>query len=540
MVRLIPGLGGRGCSWRSAAAVALHVAFLGAAAIVPLYALVAAARDLVANAGCAALLSNVAATWPPLLDNTLVVTGVAVLVAVAWGTLLALLLTRTDLPGRHALLAALALAACVPVYVYLAMFFAWQPAALLSQNRLACGLAYALIYLPLATLLSAAALLAVDANAEEQALLDAPPLVVLWHVAVPLARWGCVAAAVVIALLVSTDYTIADMLLVRTFAEACYTQYQLDGHAAAAVLTALPGAVLLAGGLLVARFWLGAPGTILPWDAPAPPRRYRLRRWRWVLALACAAVCVATLWPLGMALLHKLEVGRSALPIIQAYGHDLLRGLLLAASGATVMAVPALGSAWALAHCRGVVRGWLAAALLLLLATPAPVMAISLTRLLNRPGPAGWLYDSAAVVIVGYVVRFLALAVLLLAPAMRRIPQELEWAARLDGCDWLAAHVRVRWPLVWREAAVVWLVLAVLCFGEVATAQLLHPPGNPTAAVTAFQLLHGGVYRDVAWLAVLSAGAVLMPWTLLLVTANRQGCRCRAIPRLKRFGEESP
>lgn len=530
MARPFRGFSRVGGTWWSAVALALHIAILLAITGVPLYALAAAAADLVANPGGAALVAYVAATWPPLLANTLIVTGVAVFVSVGGGTLLAVLLTRTDLPGRRPLLAALTLAACVPVYVYLALFFAWQPAVLLSQSRLACGLAYALIYLPLATLLAGAALLTVDPSAEEQALLDASPLCVLGWVALPLARWGCVAAAVVVALLVSTDYTISDMLLVRTFAEACYTQYQLDGHAAAAVLTVLPGAALLAVGLLMSRFGLGAHDLLLPWDTPAAPHRYRLGGWRWAIGLACVAGCVALLWPLGQALVRKLELGHGGAPIIRTYGGDLARGLVLAVSGATVIALPAVGIAWLLTHARAVWRSALAAALLLLLATPAPVSALSLIRLLNRPGLPGMLYDSPAVVVVGYGVRFLALAVLLLAPALRRIPQELEWAARLDGCDWLAAHVRVRWPLVWRDAAIAWLVLAVLCFGETATAQLLHPPGAPTAAITAFQLLHSGVYRDVAWLAVLSALAVLVPWGLLVIAVGRQRLRISVSP----------
>jgi iron(III) transport system permease protein len=150
------------------------------------------------------------------------------------------------------------------------------------------------------------------------------------------------------------------------------------------------------------------------------------------------------------------------------------------------------------------------------LAVPAPVIGISLISLLNRPGVAGWIYDSPLVIVAGYFVRFLPVAVLLLMPAVQRVPRELEQAARVDGCDWVAEHWHIRRPALLKDALVVWLIIVILCFAEVGATVLLAPPGWATASVRAFTLIHFGVYRDLAVLALLSVAFILLPCGLLL------------------------
>ncbi|HQL54584.1 MAG TPA: ABC transporter permease subunit, partial [Phycisphaerae bacterium] len=157
------------------------------------------------------------------------------------------------------------------------------------------------------------------------------------------------------------------------------------------------------------------------------------------------------------------------------------------------------------------------AAVVVLLAVPAPVAAISLIGLLNRPGWPGAVYDSAAIVVLGYFVRFLPVAVLLLVPGVRRVPRDAERAARVDGCDWSREHWHVRLPALLPDVALAWLVLVIFSFAELGATLLLAPPGVTVAAVRAFTLLHFGVYRDVAVLAVLSVGLIVVPWALLML-----------------------
>jgi len=365
-----------------------------------------------------------------------------------------------------------------------------------------------------------AALRAADRDLEDLTLLDAKPWRVLVRVTLPQAAWGAAAAALLVFLLVATDFTITDILVIRTFAEEVYSQYILHRRQAGPLLTAVPTLLALAALLACAPARLGLLGEHSLWQHGTRPRVYALGRWRPPAGVACGLLLAIALGgPLALLFGHvrPLEgLGRS----IAGMQRELWVSAALSALGATLTLLPAPGLAWSLVR-GGRWCGWSAAGLVLLLATPAPVVGISLITLLNRPGVCGWIYDSPLVIVLGYFVRFLPVAALLLVPAVQRLPREVELAARLDGCDWLAEHWHIRCPSLRRDAALVWLVVVILCFAEIGATKLLDVPGWETASVRAFTLIHFGVYRDLAVLALLSTAFILLPWAGLLWLLHR-------------------
>ncbi len=519
------------------AAVGFHTAALLAALVVPAYAILDAAGAFF-GAGHSASLTGVlnVRRWLTLLENTGVVCGVAGLTAVGMGTCLGLLVARTDMPGRRALVGAALLGACVPVYVSAVFFLSLAPRLLsirfpglcgLRYDLVCaglCGLLYGLVYAPLATLVLGTAFRAAGRELEELALLDAGRATVLLRVTLPQAAWGIVAVVMIVTLFVATDFTIADLLIVRTFSEECYTQYQLDHGRVGPLLTSVPVMLVLAVLLAVVERRYRLLGEDSPWEAGAKPPTLALRRWRIPAGVAAGALVAAGAGTLLVPLVLRLRPLAGLGAAVLNLRHELWTTTALAALGATLVVLPAGGLAWAIA--RGARLRWLAAAaIVLLLAIPAPTVGISLTALLNRPGVLGAVYDSPVVVAIGYFVRFLPIGVLLLIPAVRRTPCELEWAARVDGCDWLGVHRHVRWPALRRDAILAWLVVVILCFGEVGATMLVVPPGWETTAIRAFTLMHFGVYRDLAVLALLSIGCILLPWGgLAWLLARRRTC----------------
>ena len=330
--------------------------------------------------------------------------------------------------------------------------------------------------------------------------------------------------AILVVLLVGTDFTIADLLFVRTFAEEVYTQFALHRSAAGPVLTSVPmlltAAVLLVG--VQARYHLLGEHT--PWQLSVPPRTISLGRWRWVVAIVGLALLLVLVGRPTASLFGRLRSFESFEVLCDAAGalrRDLLVTTFFAMIGATVVVLSAVGLAWALLR-GGRLRIPLALAVVLLLALPAPVAGISLIGLLNHPGPVGALCDSPVVIAAGYIVRFLPIGILLLLVAVRRVPREIESAARIDGCDWLAVQRHVYWPAVAGDAAVVWLITVILCFAEVGATKLVAPPGWNTASVRAFTLIHGGVDGNLALLAVLSTGIILVLWLFLVCLLKRR------------------
>jgi len=498
--------------------VGLHALVLLTAAAVPVGAVVLALAKAAGDPEAGALAVNWS-RWGALLRQTGAVAIVAVLVTLAFATPLALLAARTDLPGRRVLLGLAVVGASTPVYIWAVFVFGLVPLWAVNGSVWVCGALYGLTATPLVILLLVRALRETDRALEDTALLDAAPRTVLLRVSLPMVRWALLAGALCVLLMVATDFTLSDLVVVRTFAEEVYLAYQLDPRRAGPLLTALPLLAACAGLLALAeRCWRDR---VMQETARFgdPPQVFRLGRARRAVGAVCGALMLGTVAVPMAALARRLEVGPRLIRSLAEVWPDARSSLVLGAIAATLLSLPALGLAWH-ATRRGRAPRLTRAACVLLLATPAPVTGITLIELLNRDAFAA-VYDSPAIVVVAYFVRFLGLAVLLLIPALRRAPDDLVAQARLDGCGAAGLWRHVAWPAGARTLGLVWVIQFVLCLGEVAASKLVVPPAVPLLSVRAFTLLHFGVYHDLAVLALVGAGLAVPPSLVLLSGARR-------------------
>ncbi|MEW6251104.1 MAG: hypothetical protein AB1716_10690, partial [Planctomycetota bacterium] len=384
-----------------AAVLAFHGLILLGALAVPASVVLAAALEMRAGEGSAAAILADLPRWLALLGNTLIVTGAAVVVAVILGTALALLATRTDLPGRRALLSVLLLGACVPVYLMAVLFLPELPASRWLGSAAMCGLLYGVALTPLAALVIGLALQAGDRELEDQVRLEGGWWSVLRWALLPQAAWGIATAAALVLLLVATDYSLTDLLIVRTFAEEVYTQYALGSGRAGPLLTAVPLMFGLALLLLFVQARFRVLGEGSPAAAGARPEPLKLGRARWAAAgLVFVVLAVGCGLPLRSLIMQALPVDEGLGRTVLNLRWSLWSSCWLAAVGATLTVPPALGLAWG-ATRGGWSRGAIWAAVIVLLSVPAPVVGLGLIELLNRPALPAWLYDSVLPVVAG-------------------------------------------------------------------------------------------------------------------------------------------
>jgi len=147
-----------------------------------------------------------------------------------------------------------------------------------------------------------------------------------------------------------------------------------------------------------------------------------------------------------------------------------------------------------------------------MLAIPAPVLGMGLIAVFNRDGPLGYVYGSPGMLVLAYTFRFLPVAGILLIPAVRAIPLECELSAKVDGCGGVATWWHIVWPLCLPQALLVVFAVAALSFGELPCSLLVTPPGYDTVGKRFFDLIHMGLYPDVAVLGLWSVAAVWEPW----------------------------
>jgi iron(III) transport system permease protein len=476
-------------------------------------------------------------TWK-LAANTCLLAGASTALSIPLAMLLALLLVRTDLPGRRATWLALALMPWIPLYLQAA---AWQSGfGLQGWFSLASGSVWlegwtgaiwihTLAAVPWAVLIVGTGLWLVNPDWEEQALLDGSPAQVVFRVTFRSAAPAIGAAALWIAVTAAAEMTVTDLFGLRTYAEEIYTRLALDEDLSAAGLTLLPGMAVtawcvLAGLVMVAGL---APRQ---WPVSLVRRpRFRLGVWRWPAAGGVAlALGVIVGLPLGN-LAYKAgvvvaQVGdervrtwslRKCLEMVymapmlnrREFGWSLSIGPLAATAGVTV----ALGLAW-LAR-RGRACGLAVLALVAVcLAVPGPLLGLAIIWLLDRPGHPLLLslYDRSILAPwLAQSVRCLPIATLIVGHALETLPRQLRESAAVEGAGPLKMAMFVVLPILWPALAVAWLVALALALGDLAASILVVPPGVVTLPILIFRMLHYGVEDRAAGVCLAMAAIFL-------------------------------
>jgi iron(III) transport system permease protein len=490
-----------------------------------------------------------------LAENTFFLVAGALALAMPLGVLLAVLLFRTDLPGRRFLLTGTIFALFIPLPLIVS---AWQ--ALIGSDGLfpfwfwgvnadrpwSAGLlpaiwVHALAGLPWVILIVGVGLGSVESELEEEALLAAGPWRVLWRVTLPRCRGAIAAAALWLGLQTASEITVTDVLLVPTFAEEIHTQFTMGGPDA-----------------LARTLWIALPGVILTWvfllvlvpslERSLPPlqlgftrRRYFSLgnlRWLWLLGcvLAGSAFVLVPLtglvWKLGLAGSPRAwsapHAARQFLGETRLYGLQVFETLVVALLTGALAAALALVASWAARQHR-FLRILLLGLVALAWALPAPVVGIGLketimaivVRFPVEPLPQLLYYGPSPVPIMwAHLLRFFPFAMAIMWPAVGLVPVELRDAARLEGAGPWQELWHVYWSMTRRALMLAVLTVTALSLGEVGACARVETPKWEAFAKLLFDRMHYGVDNNVAALALVLLAGIAIAFAIFASAAR--------------------
>jgi iron(III) transport system permease protein len=515
--------------------VALIIAALAVAAVTALPLAYLAIRVLEGGTAAWALVDP-ALTARLVLDTALLVGGVvaaglAVAVPLAW------LVVRTDLPARRLVGVLAVLPLVIPSYVAaLVLLGALGPRGVLQGwlegpfgiERLPELYGYdgALLALTLSTypyvfLTAAAALRGADPGLEDAARgLGRSRLAVFRTVTLPTLRPALVAGSLLVALYVLADFGAVSLMQYPTLTRSIFLRYEtlFDRTSAAAlalVLVAMTSAILV----LEARWRRGRGGAFR--SGPGSARRAHpvaLGRWRWpAFAYAAALVGLFLVLPIAVLCHWALQAYRLELPLGIAW--DAMLGSLsvslaaAAAAAAAALPVALLARRYPAGWTRAIERTCFTAN-----ALPGIVVALSLVFFAARYLP--WLYQTLALLVFAYVVRFLPQALASSGAALETISPRIEESARALGRGPLRVLVTVTLRLA-RPGVVAGAALVFLsAMKELPATLLLRPIGFETLATEIWKQTSIGAYSQAAVPALL---LVVASAPLLYVFAARPG-----------------
>lgn len=460
--------------------------------------------------------------WAVLLGNTARVAGITLAACLPTAFLLAFMLFKTNLRDRPVLLAVLLFIATMPLYVVTGAALSFIRKENWMEWRSIVGLIHALAHLPIVALVLGVALRSIDADLEETALMEGAGPAAMLRLRIRLAIGGIIAAAVILLLWVTTDYSVSDVFMVRTFPEEVYTQYALHARPEEPSLVCVPPILLFGGMLWVLR--RGLFGSDVSWERGG---RTLIRRLRWPGAASLAVGGLLAAW-IGLLvysmlrpIVHERRPGEGIGRYFTLFSGEIQTSLWTSLTAGVLAGLLAVGLAWYVVR-RPRWRKFLAGYIVLMLAFPAPLIGMGLIRIFNHEGILGSIHDSPAILVLAWVIRFLPVAVLVLLPAIRAIPAECEQAAEVDGCGRFDVWARVVLPQCVPSVLVAAFLVMVLAIGELPCSVLVAPPGYDTIGVRFFSLIHYGLYADAAALCILSMLMVFVPAVGLVVVLRKR------------------
>jgi iron(III) transport system permease protein len=470
-------------------------------------------------------------TWELVWSTALLVFGVVV-ATIAIGVPLAWLVTRTDLPGRRAWAVASALPLVIPSYVAaLCLLGAFGERGLLQRllgvERLPDISGYwgALLALTLATypyvfLLTQAALRNLDPSLEEAArALGVSRTRSFARVTAPALRPAVGAGALLVALYTLSDFGVVSLMRYDALTRAIFVQYRsLFDRTPAAVL----GLVLVALTLVVLVVeWRTRTRGRLYRSSPGVSRRaapVRLGRWRWPALAFCSFVAgfflVVPAAVLGYWLARGIRNERElSFPLEEAF--NSLGASSLAALIAVVAALPV-----AVLALRYPSRRSATLERLTYTGNALPGIVIALALVFFAVRYASPVYQTVALLVFAYVVRFFPQGLSGVESALEQVNPRLEEAARGLGRGPLSTATRVTAPLIRSGLAAGAALVFLSAMKELPATLLLRPIGFETLSTEVWKFTSVGAYSQAA-LPALVLIAVSAP-LLYVVSAERR------------------
>ncbi|HWQ70125.1 MAG TPA: iron ABC transporter permease [Patescibacteria group bacterium] len=459
-----------------------------------------------------------------LIARTLLLASLATLWALLLGLPPAWILTRTDLPGRRILLAVAVLPLAIPPYIgaftYITLLgpvgwvnTAYQAAGAGGPIVNIYGLWGGIFVLGLFTypyilLMAGAALKGSDPALEEAArAVGLRPIDAFRRVTLPLLRPSLLAGGLLVFLYALSDFGAVSLLRVNTFTTEIFHQLNTRfDQRNAAVLSAI--LVLITAMVLMAqRGSLGRRGFVQRRSGVRPPTIYPLGRWK-LPALCCTYIVLggSVFLPVAL-LLYQTGSPISLLHTLIAGHRFLWNSLWTATVAATVASGLGLFVAYLAQRRQGPAGLLLMAATQLGYAIPGTVLGLSLILLYNAYLP--WVYGTAAMVIIGYLLRFLPQAVQGSTAALVQVDSSLEEAARSLGRSGWQALREVTFPLIRPGIAAGWMLVFISSMKELAATLLLRPAGFDTLPVRIW----------IASIEVDNVGAAATSLILIAITA---------------------
>jgi iron(III) transport system permease protein len=452
-----------------------------------------------------------------LLANSLLLAMLTTTLAGIGGVSLGLMLGKTDVPVRNALLAILSIPLLFPPYMLAVGWFEVIGRSEWLFSLPGTVLVLTTAFLPVVLLITMAYLRAVSPGLEEAARLVCPWRDVLWGITIPLIAPGILVSLLLVFLLTVGEFGAPLFLRFDVFPVASFTQFAAFYNFGAATAAALPLLIIASFGLVLERRLIRAKS--YQFRGRQNYLRIPLGRLRPVVAAAVIFMALLLIvLPIGALLWRGVSPGALQDAWNRA-GASALRSAAYAAIAATV--VTGIGLILGYAIERHKTAPWRAMDGLsfFLFTLPGTVTGVGLIVLWNRPA-LNWIYATPAMLLLAYVAQYSVIGIRITAAGLKQVPASMEEAAEIAGVTWRVRMHRVLIPLLAPILITAWSVTFIFCLRDVSLPLLLAPPGRDTLTARTMTLMANGSPDLIAALCLLIFPLAVIPLAALAAASR--------------------
>jgi iron(III) transport system permease protein len=386
----------------------------------------------------------------------------------------------------------------------------------------------ALYAFPYIFVFTSAALDLVSSEMEEAAnILGSGGVRTILRITLPLVLPAILGGAIIVFLdtiaLFGTPAIIALPARIPTMTLVLWQFFEFPVRAEAAAAYAIPLIVITLALFSMQRLLLGRKGYVALTGKGGSRRPTQLGAWRWAaLAYALFVVAMAVVLPyaaLGQAAFSKawglgfswanVTLSNFGAVLFQADSRDtIIHSFTYSGAAACLCVVLSLSIAYIVA--RHVTRGGAVLSLLCMAPLVIPGIVLGVAFYATYAPPPIALYGTAALLVLGYMTRFLPIAYVNSQAGMRSLNPEMEEAVRILGGGRLRALAKVVVPLLKTNLVGSWLLVFIPATRELSTALFLVAAHTRVISVMMLDLSENGSFETLAALGFLLLGATIL------------------------------
>lgn len=451
-----------------------------------------------------------------LLLNSVVLGFATAFTSTVLGVPLGFLLARAEFALKNILRFLLIIPLVIPPYIFalawVLLFGKTMPG--FTYSLFGAVLVLGLCFYPLPMLATETALRSVDGRMEEAALLAAPPLRVFWRITMPLISPIIAASFLIVFVLAAAEFGVPGLLRVRVFTTEIFTAFAALYDFGAATALAVPSVLITLFATLFAAKSIGNKTLVGSRRGFSAMKLTRGISTISLLTTACFIVLAAVILPVS-ALFYEAIGVRNIENVVLDSGPAIRNSLVLSAIGATLVVVAAVFLGYARGRAKSEMS-WVADAVFVVtFAVPSTIVGVGIIGLWNHSF-TDFIYSSQAIIVIGYLARFIPIGALILGGIVRQVPYSIEEAAAMSGAGWLRIFSRIVLPNLKFGIAGTWIIIFIFTFGELGATLLVAPPGDTTLPVRIYTIIANTPPSEIAALALLQIAVVVFPLTFLV------------------------